>query len=76
MIYLVTDEQEGGVNGTREEGVIVCCAGWERGFDPGCEREGVGVDLEAELLYFSRSEICLQGEHGSPETMFRDSRLA
>lgn len=48
-VCLVTEEQEGGVNGTGEEGVIACCAGWERGFEPGCESEGVGVDLEAKF---------------------------
>ena len=42
-----------------------------RFYHKGCRRSRVG-----NLLYFSRSALCLQGEHGSPETMSRRSRLA
>ena len=38
--------------------------------------EGVFVNLILDLLYFSRSELCFQGEYGSPKKMFRGSRQA
>ena len=38
--------------------------------------ERVFVNLVLDLLYFSRSAFCFQGEHGSPETIIRGSRLA